>query len=308
VNQSIQVKTAGKGESKMKLIKMFGLAALAALLAMVFAGAGAGSAMAEETQLCKVDPGTGSEEVCPPGEGITSVHEVSVGKAKLLASPEVQCNVLFESTSVGQPASPQVIEGHFTYTNCGCTVKEKAGTTAKINVLKEGHETASVTGEAEIIVTCFGIECTYKGTGLKGTAKGPLLSTEANGEVNLSEQEVTGKGAFCPSKGKLDIKTTPLTATRIAVGRWLEVCLDTQREKFLYTNTTCTTHSGGVTGKYTLGYVLRNLAVVDEMACAAVGPNGGFREGNGGAAMQTCTNEILTKTTEYELGFVKTVR
>jgi hypothetical protein len=189
-----------------KPIKMFGLAALAALLAMALVGAG--SAMAEDTILCSND----STSSCT---ATSSVHEVSVGKAKLLASPEVQCNVLFESTSVGAAGAPQVIEGHFTYTNCGCTVKEKAGTTAKISVLKEGHEIASVTGEAEIIVTCFGIECTYKGTGLKGTAKGPLLSTEANGETNLSEQEVSGKGAFCPSKGKLDIKTTPLAAAYI---------------------------------------------------------------------------------------------
>jgi hypothetical protein len=192
----------------MKSIKMVSIAALV-LMAMAFGGAS--SVMAESTQLCSSDPGAGS---C--GSAVTSVHGVSVGKIKLLASPEVQCDALFSSTSVGALGAPQVIEGHFTFTNCGCTVKEKAGTTAKINVLKEGHETASVTGEAEIIVTCFGIECTYKGTGLKATAKGPLLSTEANGEVNLSEQEVSGKGTFCPSHAKIDAKGTPLAATYIS--------------------------------------------------------------------------------------------
>jgi hypothetical protein len=200
----------------MKPIKMFGLVAVAALVAMAFIGTGL--AMAEETQLCSVDAGTGSPAGCTAGEAITSIHEVSVGKAKLLASPEIQCNVLFESTSVGALGAPQVIEGHFTYTNCGCAIKEEAGTTARIEVLKEGHETAKVTGEAKIVVNCFGIECTYKGTGLVGTAKGPLLSSEANpnGEVTISKQEVKGSGAFCPSEAKLDITTTPLAATYIA--------------------------------------------------------------------------------------------
>jgi hypothetical protein len=234
-----------------KPIKMFGLAALAALMAMAFVGAS--SAMAESTALCTADPGTGASPVCPAGKGTTSVHETSVGKAKLLASPEVQCNVLFESTKVGAKGAPQVLEGHFTYTNCGCTVKEKAGTTAKINILREGHETASVTGEAEIIVTCFGIECTYKGTGLKGTAKGPLLSTEANGEVNLSEQEVTGKGAFCPSKGKLDIKTTPLAAAYIASSLMLCVASATGLFKSSGSgNGECTEQLAGLTGAFEL--------------------------------------------------------
>jgi hypothetical protein len=196
-----------------KPIKMFGLAVLAALMAMAFVGAG--SAMAETTALCTEDLGTEFSQTCGSA-AVTSVHETSVGKAKLLASPEVQCDVLFSSTAVGAEGSPQTIEGHFSYTNCGCTVKEVAGTTAKIEVLKEGHETAKVTGEAEINVNCFGISCTYNGEGLKGTAKGPLLSTQTNGEVTLSEQEVTGSGFFCPSKGKLDITTTALSATYIA--------------------------------------------------------------------------------------------
>jgi hypothetical protein len=176
----------------------------------------------EKTALCKFDRSpcapTVMEEELKESPLVTSVHETSIGKAKLLASPEVQCDVLFSSTSVGALGAPQIVEGHFTYTNCGCPVKEVAGTTASIEVLKEGHETAKVTGEAEINVNCFGISCTYNGEGLKGTAKGPLLSVETrpNGEVSLSEQEVAGGGFFCPSKAKLDITTTPLSATYIA--------------------------------------------------------------------------------------------
>src|SRR5262249_35407352 len=213
---------------------MLGLAALAALLAMAFVGAS--SAMAEKTVLCSND----SETSCT---AVTSVHETSVGKAKLLATPRVECDVLFESTSVGEEAAPQVIEGHFTYTNCGCTVRERAGTTASLEILKEGHETASVVGEALVEVNCFGIVCTYKGEGLKGTAKGPLLSTETNGEVNLSEQEVRGSGSFCPSRGKLDIKTTPLSATYIT-GGVLHYCVDYDREVGYYEDSACTRRFG----------------------------------------------------------------
>jgi hypothetical protein len=193
--------------SKVKSVKMFGLAVLAALMAMAFVGAS--SASAESTQLCTVD-----EASCT--HAVTSVHVLSVGKAKLLSIIPVECNVLFASTSVGALASPQIIKGHFTYTNCGCTVEEIIGTTAKIEVLKEGHETASVTGEASIYVDCFGIDCIYIGTGLKGTAKGPLLSTQANGEVSLQNQVLSGYWSFCPTGAKLDITMTPLVATYIS--------------------------------------------------------------------------------------------
>src|SRR5262249_23610503 len=91
---------------------------------------------------------------------------------------------------------------------------------ATIEVLSTGHETASVVGEALIEVNCFGIVCTYKGEELEATATGPLLSAveNPNGEVNLNEQEARGSGSFCPSRAKLDIKTTPLSATYIGSG------------------------------------------------------------------------------------------
>jgi hypothetical protein len=152
-----------------KPIKMFGLAALAALMAMAFVGAG--SAMAEETQLCKVDPGTTSPLKCPAGEATTEVHETSVTKAVLVTSVvTVECDVLFQSTSVGALAKPQIVTGNFTYTNCGnCTVTEKSGTSSEIKVLKLGHELSDVTGEGEVRVVCSGfIDCTYKGEGLLG--------------------------------------------------------------------------------------------------------------------------------------------
>src|SRR5262249_41152560 len=139
------------------------------------------------------------------------------------------------------------------------------GTTAKIEVLREAHEKAKVTGNAEIVVNCFGIKCTYNGTGLVGEAKGPLLSTEANGEVNLSEQVVSGGGTFCPPEGKLDIKTTPLAAGYIAKPGALHYCVEYPTNAVgLYTNSTCTTLTASPpthTGKFELVIAQGGLAV-----------------------------------------------
>ena len=199
----------------MKAIKMIGLAALMALMAMAFVGAT--SAMAENTALCSAD-----ENPCAEKNEIESVHETSVGTAKLLSSVgTTECNVLFSNTET-ELGAPLILTGNFTYTNCelggsSCTATEEKGP-AEIEVLKEGHETAKVTGKGLVHLVCSGfIDCSYNGTGLVGTAKGPLLSTQKNGEVTLSEQSTTKEagGFLCPKTAKLDITTTPLSTTYI---------------------------------------------------------------------------------------------
>jgi hypothetical protein len=195
---------------------MLGLAALAALMAMAFVGAS--SAMAEQTALCSAD-----ENPCAAGNQLSSVHEVSVGKATLLSSNlNVECNVLFSGTIATTLASPLVISGNFSYSSCnsGCVVTEESAH-SKIEVLREGHESASVTGEGLVHVNCSGfIDCSYNGVGLKGTAHGPLLSAQVpdNGEVSLQGQKTTKEtgGFLCPKEAKLDIVTSPLSATYIS--------------------------------------------------------------------------------------------
>jgi lysophospholipase L1-like esterase len=185
---------------------------LVALAALAFFGTT--SAMAESTTLCTADAS---------GCGVSHVHETSVGKAKLLSSVgTTECNVLFLGDISTTLASPLVISGSFTYTNCelgggSCTAVEEASP-AEIKVLKEAHEKAKVTGEYLVHLTCSGfLDCSYNGVGLKGTAKGPLLSTQENGEVTISEQSLTKEtgGFLCPKTAKLDITTTPLSATYI---------------------------------------------------------------------------------------------
>jgi len=196
-----------------KPIKTFGLAALAALMAMTFVSAS--SAMAESTALCKAE-----ENPCSAGNTITHVHETSVGKAILLLSPKIECNVLFLGDALEGTSNPLIIHGTFTYTSCTnfCSVKEENGPAA-IKVLKTGTELGAVTGEWLMHLTCpFGINCYYNGEGLEGHALGPLTSGQANGSVVIAGQvmqEEPGGSGICTEEPGLDTTTTPLVATYI---------------------------------------------------------------------------------------------
>jgi hypothetical protein len=198
-----------------KPIKMLGLAALAALMAMALVGAT--SAMAENTQLCKND-----ETPCLAGNVVSHVHEETLtgAPATLLSSlGNVLCTALFLGDSLGLGA-PLIIHGHFTYSSCvrdkpaggteNCTVSETS-TDSLINVLRLSHESADVTGTGKVNVHCgLFINCTYNGSGLTGTATGPLLSTFENGNVSISGQTTTKESGLCPETGLLDINTMPL--------------------------------------------------------------------------------------------------
>jgi hypothetical protein len=204
----------------MKPIEIFGLAALAALTAMAFAGASL--AVAGSTALCDEDPASSEHAVCPSGHLVTHVHEatLSAQKAKLLSSLiNVECDVLFLGDTDEEESASLAIEGNFTYTNCGgsCKVTEENGP-AEIKILKEGHEKSSVAYEYQVHVECGAfINCKYNGEGLAGAGKGPLLSTETDGEVSLQEQTLHKvSGVFCPKTAKLDIVLTPLSPLYIA--------------------------------------------------------------------------------------------
>jgi hypothetical protein len=198
----------------MKPIKTVYFGVLAALM-VAFVGISSASA----TTLCNTD-------TSPCGSATMSVHATSVGKAKLLTSiGTTECNVLFSSTKVGTGGGTvQTIDGNFTYTNCemggsSCTAEEENGP-AKIKVEMTGGETAKITGEGLVHVVCSGfIDCSYNGTGLEDTGKGPLVSTQANGEASEGSEEAVAKeagGFLCPKTANLDITMTPLSATYIS--------------------------------------------------------------------------------------------
>ncbi len=200
-------------ENEVKPIKMLGLAALAALMAMAFVGVS--SAMASSTALCAEDEATCAEPV-------EHVHETTLSgaQATLLSSIlTVKCDVLFLGDTLVSLASPLIIHGNFTYSNCNnnCTATEENGP-AEIKVLKEGTELSKVTGEGLVHLVCGAfINCRYNGVGLLGHGLGALSSSETNGSVSLSEVTTNKEsGSLCPSTAKLDIATTPLEATYIS--------------------------------------------------------------------------------------------
>jgi len=197
----------------MKAITVIGLAALTVLTATAFVGAT--STMAESTVLCSVD-----ESPCAEGNVITHLHGTSVGKAKLLTSiGTVECDALALGDVIGK-GPPLVLRGTGTYTNCvlgnsSCTVAEENGPT-ETKALKEGHEIGSVVGEGLFHVVCgTTVDCSYNGIGLKGTIKGPLLSTQPNGEITAIGQAATKEpgGFLCPKTTKEDSTATSLVAT-----------------------------------------------------------------------------------------------
>lgn len=222
----------------MKPIKLLGLAALAALMAMVFVGTP--SAMAEPTGLCGADfeKEEANENEC---DLITHVHETSVGNAVLLSSVAVECDVLFLGDEV-EEAETLELEGEFTYTNCGsCEINEENGPSI-IKLLYTEHETGAVTEEGLVKVVCGGfINCAFTSTSLLGTAKGALLSTQKNGEVSIQGQTINKEGGLlCPKTNKLDITTTPLKSTFVKQ----EYCVDGNLYFFNINGRRCRLHFG----------------------------------------------------------------
>lgn len=197
----------------MNPIKMLGLMALLALMAMAIVGAS--SAAAEGTSLCSAD-----ESSCPMEKVFKHVHETTLsGKKAVLETglTVVKCDVLFLGNAIENTESGAlVISGNFTYTNCDSCTAEEVGGPAQVEILREGHETATVAIGVEVKFVCDGVSCVYSGEELMGTGKGPLLSTETNGEISIVEQTVERVSGFlCSETGKLTITTTPLSATYV---------------------------------------------------------------------------------------------
>jgi hypothetical protein len=203
-----------------KPIKMLGLAALAALMAMTFVAAS--SAMAGSTSLCKVH----NENPCASGNRISHVHEAnSIGFWNFYTSiGNVFCAPLFlgDVKSANNLGAPLIISGTSSFSGCtssfgNCSVTEENGP-SEIKVLRTGHETATVTYQFLVHIVCSPwLNCRYTGVGLTATANGPLLSSGENGELSISGQElIKESGALCPASGELEVIMEPLSATYIS--------------------------------------------------------------------------------------------
>jgi hypothetical protein len=185
----------------MRLIKIFGLGAVAAVAAMALVGAT--SASATSTQLCKSHDAL----TCDTGEGATSVGMVNQGPGVLLTNlVDVLCLTISVSGTALALANPQLV--HITalsFTNCGTKAAHDNCTITVLelpltNLLKTGLDTGTITGtNGETLVECenidiFGIDihCIYDATGLQ-------FSVGAQ-DLTASKTKVdTISGSLCPS-------------------------------------------------------------------------------------------------------------
>jgi hypothetical protein len=192
-----------------KRVKVLG--SLAAVAAFAMALLGPSTAMGETTALCKADES-------PCNSAVSHVHYLSQDME--VESPEMtyKCDALFLGT-VYELGAPQAIEGKFTYTNCNgdCSRTEENGP-AVLNFLKTGHELAEGTGESLVHINCPGFfNCNYTLENVTGNIKGPLLSSEKNGEIRFEKTLLTHEsGVLCPSEAFLSATFVPLSPTYIS--------------------------------------------------------------------------------------------
>ncbi|HEY5709746.1 MAG TPA: hypothetical protein VIS51_10150 [Solirubrobacterales bacterium] len=188
----------------MRLIKTFGLAALAAVAAMAFVGATSASA-STSTQLCTVHTGL----TCGEGNAVTSHHMVLASGTigRLLASINVLClGILIEATPLGLGDPQQIHSLTQTWSGCGtgsahsnCTVTVPEQ--PLFDLLKTGLDEGVLTGlsgQLRTVCSNLGIDCLYDAAGMEFEVGGGHLTAN---EVGVNE---LGGKFFCPDEGVVD--------------------------------------------------------------------------------------------------------
>ncbi|HEX6753775.1 MAG TPA: hypothetical protein VF093_09355 [Solirubrobacterales bacterium] len=195
----------------MRLIKMFGLTALAAVAAMAFVGATSASAETS-TQICKAHTGL----TCGAGDAVTSHHMVlaSGTVGQLLATINVLClGILIDATPLGLGKPQSIHTTSFSFTGCGtgsghnnCTVTVPEQPLA--DLLKTGLEEGVLiftNGRLRTVCSNLGVDCLYDGEGMEfNVGGGHLTATET------PTNELGGK-FFCLDQGVVDALYETLT-------------------------------------------------------------------------------------------------
>jgi hypothetical protein len=196
---------------------MFGLAAVAAVAAMAFIGAGTASAEPWSTQLCNNTPAA-STLACD--SATTEIHAVATNPLLETSGPDVLCHSsLAKATVLALGTAPAGQIAHLTeltWTNCHrhgqtlgeCTVSTKL--LGLLSILKlsltDAHATGVAANPTVVLVECGAfIHCSYESkttttllglpTALNGTEKGTL---HANTTVEKSS-DADHKSLFCPT-------------------------------------------------------------------------------------------------------------
>ena len=199
----------------MRLIKMLGLAVVAAIASMAFLGASSASAN-QSTTLCKINQlPCASGNQWPKG---TKLAGTSVGTALLLSSlVTVHCNGTasgeITSAALANPLSGTLVPS---FTGCktsggtNCTVTTSSGT---LLLLKTGPNVGVATVHNVLARVQCGvfIDCSYTSKGVQLQAKSLSGATPARLHANGVELENEG-GFLCPDESfwdaLYDVKTS----------------------------------------------------------------------------------------------------
>ncbi len=215
----------------MRLIKMFSLAALTALVAMAFVGASSATATGT-TALCKSEAKT-----CPESELVSTFHLFNKEATVVSLTSElanVLCLGLLADTQSLSAGIPQKINSEtIAFTGCGtsathnnCTVEFK--TVPKFTLLKTAENLGLLTAtNGELLFKCSvlgitKIDCTFDTAGLEFEVEGALHKSGAagNGMVTAASTPLeTGSGTKCPNPEKpatLDFLLEPLVHTYVS--------------------------------------------------------------------------------------------
>lgn len=199
----------------MRLIKMFGLTAIAAVAAMAFIGAS--SASATSTALCTSD----ASLVCAAGNVYTGHIEGLAVNPELLSSiTNVTCehsvilgNALGLVTGGSQVTHLELIDftGNCkTSSGTACTVTTTA--LGLVDLLKTAPNLGTATSlNSKVKVVCgFFINCTFGGTPelhVVGSTL-PLNTTSSLGALTANKASLSREGGICPSTSEWDAKYT----------------------------------------------------------------------------------------------------
>jgi hypothetical protein len=208
-----------KGELQVKLIRTFGLTAIAAVAAMALVGVS--SASATSTALCSEASSTAA---CPSGKLISSVHFVAKNPELLTSLLNVTCAEALlagtvEGTLLGAPLGITVTELKYTTCKTGSTSCEvKATHLGLLDLLKTAVDLGTLTDLAvggfhtSVSVVCGKlINCEYEGANLSGHA---LSATGTNKGLVVYTKSVVTKvagGFLCPTTSELDATFESLT-------------------------------------------------------------------------------------------------
>jgi|GEM_PF-6965726 len=210
----------------MRLIKMFGLAAIVAVVGMAFVASSALAALDSETVICKSNVELcGASEILPQGSIITAIALEGEKAPILLGQINEKCNkstIKIEIESPGGMAAALAGKepaggGGLTFSECSpCSTVTATAGLGTMEMNGANSWALKTSGKTKFSNCTFGISCGFEAKSITLSAQndaaagGLLVLAEKAGPFALTE----GSAFLCGSSGTWD-------AHYIAKGHWL---------------------------------------------------------------------------------------